>query len=90
MVSPVFFFFFFFLAALFSTAVKTRREMGIVEKKGGLPFLTLAIRYCFCRSLFVCLSEQIYAKSYEQISMKFSGSAGGGTRKNRLDFGSYR
>ena len=38
--------------------------------------------------LFVC--EQLYAKTYEQISMKFSGSVGGGPRRNRLDFGSYR
>ena len=38
--------------------------------------------------LFVC--EQLYAKTFEQISMKFSGSVGGGPRRNRLDFGSYR
>ena len=36
--------------------------------------------------LFVC--QQFYAKSYERISMKFSGSVGGGTRNNPLDFGS--
>ena len=38
--------------------------------------------------LFVC--QQLYAKSYERISMKFSGSVRGGTRTSRLDFGSYR
>ena len=34
--------------------------------------------------------QQLYAKSYERISMKFSGSVGGGTRNNPIDFGSYR
>ena len=38
--------------------------------------------------LFVC--QQLDAKSYEWISMKFSGSVGGGTRNNPLDFGSYQ
>ena len=37
----------------------------------------------------VCLSvcQQDYKKSYERISMKISGSFGGGTRSNLLDFG---
>ena len=39
--------------------------------------------------LFVCLSTTLH-KSYERISMKFSGSVGSGTRTNRLDFGSYQ
>ena len=34
--------------------------------------------------------QQLYTKSYERISVKFSGSVGGGTRNNPLDFGSYR
>ena len=38
--------------------------------------------------LFVC--QQLCAKSYERILIKFSGSVGGGTRTNQLDFGSYR
>ena len=37
--------------------------------------------------LFVC--QQLYAKSYERISMKFSGSVGDSTRKNLIDLGSY-
>ena len=37
--------------------------------------------------LFVC--EQLYAKSYERISMKFSGRVGGHPKRNPLDFGSY-
>ena len=45
-------------------------------------------RYCFYRRLFVCLfvCQQLYAKSYERISIKFSGTVGGGTRNNPLDF----
>ena len=45
-----------------------------------------------CVCLFDCLSvcEQDYSKSHEQISMKFSGSVGGGRRNNPLDSGSYR
>ena len=38
--------------------------------------------------LFVC--EQLNAKTHERISMKFSGNAGDGPRRKRLDFGSYR
>ena len=44
--------------------------------------------------LFVCLSVNDFVqKSYQRISMKFSGSVGGpggGTRNNPLDFGSYQ
>ena len=43
---------------------------------------------CLSVCLFVC--EQLYTKSYERIPMKFSGSVGGGPRRNRLDFGSYQ
>ena len=41
---------------------------------------------------FACLFVyvQVYAKSYERITMKFSGSVRGGTRKNHEDFGNYR
>ena len=45
-------------------------------------FLSLLYPLLFLPA-FVC--EQLYTISYEWISMKFSGSVGGGTRKNLLD-----
>ena len=66
----------------------------LLSPQGDTAFAGVCLSVCLF--VFVCLSvclfvcEQLYAKSYERILMKFSGSVGGGTRKNLLDFGSYR
>ena len=68
----------------------TYRHTWAVKKKKNISnkreFYHLRQGDSFCRRLFVC--EQLYI-SYERILMKFSGSIGGGPRRNRLDFESY-
>ena len=60
---------------------------------GGYVFGSIGLLGCLFVCLSVCLSVFLLAgllKSYERISMKFSGSVGGSTRNNPLDFRSYR
>ena len=56
----------------------------LLSPRGDTVFAGVCLSVC----LFIC--EQLYAESYELISMKFSESFGGGPRRNRLDFRSYR
>ena len=60
----------------------------IIISTNEILFLPAFVCLSVCLFVFVC--QQLYAKSYERILMKFSESVGGGTRKNRLDFESYR
>ena len=65
-------------------------SISVVDRKRGESILGCrVVSGAITVTVFLFVSQQLYAKFYECFSMKFSGSVGGGTRKNRLDFGSY-